>query len=95
MPTISSAVVVAPASTPSAVVGATAMHGRRGGIGIVFCIISASSLPPLSPVPVNWSVALGNLTQLFVNLHPFQTKLLHLLEQRKTINNTKKQYVLN
>lgn len=72
--TISRVVVVSSTSTPTAVVGATAV---RGAATTLWVVSSSSSLP------VGWSVSLGDLTQLFINLHALQTKLFDLLLREK------------
>lgn len=76
--TISRVVVVSSTSTPTAVVGATAV---RGAATTLWVVSSSSSLP------VGWSVSLGDLTQLFINLHALQTKLFDLLLREKKKQN--------
>lgn len=70
--------VVAPASPSAAIVGAGDVHGG-GGIAAVVTVAA----PSLSSFAVSWPVTLVDLPQLFIDLHPLQAQLLHLLRSTR------------
>lgn len=106
VPTVSGTVAVASAPTTSTVVGAPGMRRGRRGVGAAVCVISSccssSSSSSSALAPLSGSVALRELPQLIINLHPLQTKLFDLLvgqitsnvwgEKRKMIKKKKKDF---